>query len=247
MLIWKVFFASRKRGISFEKHFPWAINERITTTLSFEDSQGKVIASLVIKTQPDVSVVKIAQIGLVCVDEAFRGQGLASALLNRADEVARSDGINALLLWTTKPRLYEKHGYRTDIQDAFAKVMRTQATVTTPTGPITQQAICDRGIPAFATSVLELKSRLASITVCSNTEQSTVIEFRGCIADVVNLATEVLPTSWLYNGPPDSKLPAVLRARGYALEQLVGAHRQVKILRPFSTEHLPYINVLDRI
>ena len=246
-LIWKVFFASRKRGITFEKHFPWALNERSTTTLSFDDNKGKVIASLVIKFEPGFALAKVAQIGLVCVDETFRGQGLASALLRRADEAARSADINALLLWTTKPRLYEKHGYRTDIQDVFAKVTRTFATVTTPAGPITQQAIRDRGIPPFATNALKLNSSLASITVCSNAEWSTVVEFGGCVEDVVNLATEVLPTSWLYNGPPDSKLLVALSAHGYEIEQLVGAHRQVKLFRPFSAKHLPYINVLDRI
>ncbi len=193
-LIWTVFFSSRKRGITFEKHFPWATNERTTTTLSYENNQGKVIAALVIKTQPDVALVKAAQIGLVCVDEAFRGQGLASALLNRADEAARRAELDALLLWTTKPRLYEKHGYRTDFQDVFVKITRTFTTVTPSTEPITQQAICDRGIPAFATNAFEIKSSFASITVCSNAEWHTVTDFGGCIEDVVNLATAALPT-----------------------------------------------------
>lgn len=112
-LIWEVFFRSRGRGIDLSVHYPWIDQrDRVTSILISPDhgnEQATAAAALVIKEASLVAGRKIGLVGLVCVDEAFRGSGLGHKLVSAATEVARDKSFDTLVLWTGKPNVYVKH------------------------------------------------------------------------------------------------------------------------------------------
>lgn len=63
-------------------------------------------------------------IGMVCVDQAWRGQGLSTQLLSNAINFSSEQQINSLLLWTTQPGIYSRHGFTSDTEicDTFGRV-----------------------------------------------------------------------------------------------------------------------------
>ncbi|MFX7844805.1 hypothetical protein ABTK14_21385, partial [Acinetobacter baumannii] len=84
--------------------------------------------TLVIKeeTLPDVGTVGL--VGLVCVDDAFRGSGLSHQLLSAATDLGKEKPYDGLVLWTNKPNVYVKHGFTVDSHDRYGTVRKRAAT-----------------------------------------------------------------------------------------------------------------------
>lgn len=95
-------------------HYPW-IGDRARSTSILINKDGSseesaAAATLVIKeeTLPDVGTVGL--VGLVCVDDAFRGSGLSHQLLSAATNFGKEKPYVCLVLWTNKPNVYVRHG-----------------------------------------------------------------------------------------------------------------------------------------
>ena len=74
--------------------------------------QGKVVAAVNYYTTPvilDRSTLIVASIGAVCTDEAYRGQGLASQLLEKAEQQMKNEGVAAVIISGDRP-LYLRFG-----------------------------------------------------------------------------------------------------------------------------------------
>lgn len=85
------------------------------------EENGKIIAGITGKNKMDTLEVEY-----LCVDEAYRGQGLGSKLLRHVENLAMQDGIKHVLLFTYSfqaPGFYKAMGYKQqfDISPCFGE------------------------------------------------------------------------------------------------------------------------------
>jgi hypothetical protein len=57
------------------------------------------------------SDLRVAAVGQVWTDPAFRGKGFATRVLQELEPVMRNEGVSHAILWTGEPDLYRKIGY----------------------------------------------------------------------------------------------------------------------------------------
>jgi predicted GNAT family N-acyltransferase len=247
-LIWDVFFASRQRGIDLPTHFPW-IEQTIGTsclTLS-ETNDGPVVATLVLRELDLPSESRCAMIGMVCVNQAWRGRGLSTRLLSDALAFAAEQQINSLLLWTTQPGVYSKHGFtsNTETCDTFGQVtvnsLRPRAQVKFSRNyPGTS-----RGLPPFGKQLIRFESDAAELIGVETAEGMALAEWTGFPPAVLDLIETVFPSTWNLNAPADAPIFDEINRRGYFYAPLPCAKRMV--LHLSSPVCIPYISILDRI
>ena len=158
-LAWRVFFASRSRGVSMEAHFPWLKGGgREDRTWCLEE-EGRPAAMLAVRKgvidTGDMRPVEFHAIGLVCTAPAFQRRGLASRLV---EAVLRLIGPDApVLLWTSKHDFYAKFGFQladpTLVAECNFRTGRSQVAMhRTDWRREEQQSRCfggTRGLPAF--------------------------------------------------------------------------------------------------
>lgn len=254
-LIWDVFFASRQRGISLEYHFPWLLDEERMTCITIgSDSNGvlKTQAALVIRNQYIEPIGLVGLVGLVCVDVKHRGQGLSTHLVRLAIDYAKRTSLKALVLWTTKPAVYEKTGFTIDSIDLYGTVRKTAAILTTNTAKSAQASIHiekrnNGGVPAFADEVIEFSTGSASVTACKTRQGLSLVDWSGDQQEILSLIDRVFPDQWQINAQQASPLVPALQRHGYALDLRPGATRMVRKLTLADQQQIPYIAILDRI
>lgn len=254
-LIWKVFFSSRGRGINLSTHYPWiGDSARVTSILIGKDGasdESAAAATLIIKEET-LNVGTIGLVGLVCVDDAFRGSGLSHQLLSTATRIGKEKPYDCLVLWTNKPNVYVKHGFTADSHDRYGTVHKRTATGRNSlschnlTG-ITVEDRSSQGIPAFAHSVLAFSNHTASITVLRTQQGCTLTEWTGNWDAVFQIIDQVLPDEWNLNAPENSGIDIELINRGYRPELQVSSQRMISNLSRKSFQSLPYISLLNRI
>lgn len=248
LLIWNVFFASRKRGFDLPTHFPWIEQKFNTYCLTLSDNScGASVATLVLRIQRLPSGSRYAMMGMVCVDQAWRGHGLSKRLISNALAFASEQQINSLLLWTTKPNIYREHGFTPDneICDTFNKVslnpLRPFAKVAFSKG--NPDVSC--GLPPFAKQLILFESDAAKL-ICADTDQGMALaEWKGSIPEVFDLIESALPTTWNLNAPEGSQIFDEINRRGHFCMPLPGAQRMVRHLG--TPNLIPYISILERI
>ncbi|WP_374537092.1 GNAT family N-acetyltransferase [Chitinimonas taiwanensis] len=247
-LVWEVFFASRQRGLDLSTHFPW-IEQSFGTycfTLS-EEGAGTSVATLVLRMRNLLSGSRCAMVGMVCVDKAWRGQGLSARLLSSAITFAAEQKINPLLLWTTQPGIYSRYGFAPDTEtcDTLGLVrlghLRPRAKVKFAKrvpGP-------SRGLPPFGRQLVLFESDAAELIAVETAEGLALAEWQGSLPAVLDLIEAALPSTWSLNASADSSIFGVISERGHLYTPLPCASRMVKYLdMPVYT---PYISILERI
>lgn len=96
------------------------IDARVHTLLIATDGTQSVAFAIVIRDLPDeVTGTEQAFIAYMAVEPAYQRQGIASALLRAAEEVAIADGLPFISLMVTEDnaaarRLYERAGFATE-------------------------------------------------------------------------------------------------------------------------------------
>jgi predicted GNAT family N-acyltransferase len=223
-LIWQVFFSSRNRGVSPEFHFPWIHDQsgltcvRVVTRV---DQTQATVAALVLRHRRLATGKKVGLIGLVCVAENFRGMGLSTRLIKQAIELARSQELAHLVLWTTKPDVYRYLGFGVDSTDVFGPVKRR---LSTPSGAgrvnkteaLQVDLIQLAGAPAFANQVVRYSSANgATLSVCKSDRTETLVEYSGPLSSVVDLIGQVMPDTWTLNVLDHDPLIDLLNRSGY--------------------------------
>jgi hypothetical protein len=237
-------------------HYPWIdTSTGVTTILIGTDQPGdetKAAAGLVIKETPMADGRKVGLVGLVCVDEAFRGKGLGHTLVAAATEVGRDRAFDTLVLWTNKPNVYAKHGFAVDSADRYGPVWTPAHEGTDPPfchdlAGLKTDDISARGIPAFAKTVLVFSSDNAAITVLPAVQGYTLTDWEGDWEGVFRLIEQILPATWSLNAPADSAILAELRSRAYKSDLSPGSYRMIHELSGRDLPRLPYIPLLNRI
>lgn len=255
-LIWNIFFASRRRGISLSVHFPWLDSNPNVFCLAIRAPQSTqaegFIAALVIRRDQTESGQNIGLIGLVCVAEEWRGKGLSSILMSDAINFANQIDLDALVLWTQKPEVYTGHGFAPDGQDMYGFVERTLShrsciEFTTEAWPDLESIQAQRGLPPFAVSGRSISTNSAKVIVLESYNGVTLAEWYGSNAAIVDLLESALPTRWGLTICEGSGLVTELLKRNFKVGLKPAALRLVKNLKAASVLITPEINLLDRI
>jgi len=247
-LIWDVFFASRRRGIDLPTHFPW-IEQTVGTyclTLS-ETNDGPVVAALVLRELNLLSGIRCAMIGMVCVDQAWRSQGLSTQLLSNALAFAVEHKYNSMLLWTTQPTVYSRHGFACEAEnhDTFGRIAMNSSHLLAQVRFLKGNPETTRGLPPFGERLIRFESDAAELIGVETAHGLTVAEWSGSPAAVLDLIEAALPSMWNLNAPENAPIFSEITNRGHFYAPLPCAKRMVLHLgAPLS---IPYISILERI
>lgn len=247
-LIWEVFFALRQRGIDFSTHFPW-IEQAIGTyclTLS-ETNDGPPLATLVLRELDLSSGSRCAMIGLVCVNHAWRGQGLSTRLISNALAFAAEQQIHSLLLWTTQPGIYSKHGFtsNTETCETFGQVKVNSSRACALVKFSKNHPGTSRGLPPFGKQLIRFESDTAELIGVETVEGMALAECSGSPSAVLDLIETAFPATWNLNAPADSPIFKEINRRGHLYMPLPCAKRMV--LHLSEPSYIPYISILERI
>lgn len=251
-LMWRVFFASRNRGVSPEFHFPWIHDKHglhCVCTYAETSQPPVVVAALVLRQRALEQGGRIGLIGLVCVAEEFRGRGLSTQLLELAIKQAKSLQLSHLVLWTTKPEVYEKLGFQVDSTDMFGTVKRRRASHAPRSAAHATNAVVVTpldGAPAFAREVVRYATATATITVCKSSTTETLVAHTGSMDEVMALIDQVMPDEWNLNTPAHAPIIETLSQYGYEPTLKPSAVRMDLPLTGGSS-HVGNIPFLDRI
>lgn len=254
-LTWKIFFASRNRGISPEFHFPW-IHDRhnlyCVRIILDNGSDQATAASLILRHRPLDSGRKLGLIGLVCVAENFRGMGLSTQLLQQTVVLAKTQKLTHLVLWTSKPDVYKKHDFEIESTDMFGQVIRcgsrsTEFKLSKNSEATHIFATVLKGAPAFAKEVVRYSTlHGASISICKSSSTETLVGYTGPMEQVIDLIDHVMPDTWNLNVPEHAPIIEALSHNGYDTSLKPSAVRMTLALD--ECDHLPdTIPFLDRI
>jgi len=255
-LMWKVFFESRGRGISLARHFPWVNSVDGVYCISIKDIDGldknKIIATLAMRGKIAADGVRYGLIGLVCVDEKFRCNGLSSLLIEGAIQAGIDLNWNALILWTQKPEVYQHHEFVIDGRELFAHVSNGLATALDKEfdsrfAHQDDDLISSAGLPSFATGVLQIKKENIRILVLKTKSGYSIANWEGSNNDVANFLIDVMPKNWGINYLPSDQLIALLEEKGLELQAVTGATRMVRKLINCDSADYGNIRILNRI
>lgn len=245
-LVWEVFFRERGRGLSLAQHFPWLGRDTRARYASL-CQDGELLAGLAVKP---VQGINAATIGLVCVRADRRGEGLSRQLLDQALTALDTQGLRTLTLWTGKPEVYRKQGFK---EDHNAIVLHVEAWPQSLRRAVDAQSWPagddGRGLPAYALSAQRLlcSTGQAEAVVLTDPLGCAVAQWRGSDEAVVDLLTAAMPAQWRLHALAGDTLPAALSARGAQFHEQPGALQMWRD-RPGQAEgERPRLRLLDRI
>lgn len=255
-LMWAIFFQSRSRGVSLACHFPWINDNENVYCITIEDSIGsntnKTVATLALKHAKTMDGQSYGMLGLVCVHEKFRRNGLTSLMIERAIQMAVDLNWTALVLWTQKPKVYEGHGFVIDGQELFANVLNKSASITIEkfNSRFTLQdnnLLSLKGLPSFATGLELLESDCATALLLKMESGFSVAEWSGDKNQVVDLLTKFMPKYWGINFIHGDELIEALMKKGLELKLESTSTRMVRKLVHEGDYDFGRIRILDRI
>ncbi|MFZ6690057.1 GNAT family N-acetyltransferase [Undibacterium sp. SXout11W] len=204
-LAWEVFFRSKGRGISLQRHFPWLykVSPEIQSFEALES--GCVIGGLALKAMNcsiEGANYKVGLIGLVCVNPVSRGHGVAKQLLTNAIEYAKFNDFDYLTLWTSQHKIYSGLGFEVFDRWNYGSVERSWAVSARATNrhdkyPGTEDM--KKSLPPFATARFELKNDLESITFVGDENGLIVTDYEGEPRLVAKVLFNQFPEKWRLN------------------------------------------------
>jgi GNAT superfamily N-acetyltransferase len=201
---------------------------------------------------------KVASIGLVCIQKDHRGKGLSNLLLSAAIEHARDEGFHALTLWTSKWRVYEKHGFALDDRSLYGWATNPDADAEI------DPFVGERGwredirtvdatapLPPFANESIVLMRGTTACTVLRDRGGAIVADFCGESDAVAQLLKQALPRRWRLNVPLGDPVLETLARQGISLELHRANLQMWKSLDasclPAELADMSCFNVLERI
>lgn len=246
-LFWHEFFASRGRGISLDVHCPWLADAAGVHGLWLADERapGGVAAALVIREREISPQTRIGLVGLVCVHEPLRGQGLSAVLLAEALRQARALGLSDLILWTAKPAVYACAGFVEDVREISLSVQTPKDPPPLRAAPTRRPLAC--ALPAFATHAWAWQADGARLTTLDGPWGVTLADWQGEPDALIALLGHAMPAQWRVNGAPDEPLFADLTRHGFAMQTLAGTWRMRAHTGAGPAIAVPSISLLERI
>lgn len=200
LLVWDTFFKSRGRGISFERHFPWA--KTASNVWSIEAvSCGRVIGGLVVREQEiayDIGIEVVGCIGLVCVHPDYRGKGIANQLFEKLICNSLIRKYAALTLWTNQHHIYQSKGFVVYDQSVYGTVNFINNENIFKQYELTSLP-ADLGLPPFAKSGNKYLTNTAEISVLWDDEGGIIVNWSGDDESIISLIKSVFPKSFRIN------------------------------------------------
>jgi GNAT superfamily N-acetyltransferase len=213
---WNIFFKSKHRGVSFDRHFPWLQSGSNRVWYLSAKVNGELIAGLVIKEKIcsiDGVNYKIGLIGLVCVVEAFRGCGIASKLILETVAFAVAEQFDALTLWTGKSELYAKHGFAIRDSWLFGSVKR-KTNSKAESEPLqlikNQRPRIDIPLPPNAYSLTEYWEDKSAALIAEDSTGKTLMGYTGNAPLVAKMLAAQMPPVWRINVATNDPLISLL-------------------------------------
>jgi GNAT superfamily N-acetyltransferase len=255
-LFWHTFFASRKRGVSLSRHFPW-IDKEDEDLIVVEGKVGNVtVGGLVVRTfkcEIDENELSVGMVGLVCVSASERGKGYASALLQAAINTARNDRVDLLTLWTSQHHIYQSKGFYLSDPWLYGSVTNQNFDSNHKEGNTDVPFAADVSLPLppFASSARLYVADHCTFTVLEGPSGLIVAGYDGDVRSAAQLMIKSLPRHWYLNSHKDDELSTLLINNGMQLS-LSPANLQMWLpLREFgsvdSTISKIPLRYLDRI
>lgn len=221
---WDVFFQSRNRGLSLEKHFPWIVESLDAGFYLLAEIEGNVVGGLVIKNWRgliDDREVKLGVIGLVCVSSDLRGQGIFRKIIKAALSQARADSFDALTLWTGSPALYTHYGFLGADAWQYGWIYKREGECKNVNGDLDELKIIEMQgtpVPPFAQSVYQLLGRNASVFLIRDGRGWIVSGYKGNVRDAAHLMVKKLSDSWRLNVQKNDSLLNELKQIGCEID-----------------------------
>jgi N-acetylglutamate synthase-like GNAT family acetyltransferase len=249
-LAWDVFFHSRARGLSLVAHFPWLDSGRGFFVTASE--HGVVVAGLAVKIVKSADgTCSAGVLGLVCVHPSHRGKNYSAAILQHAISEARLRELDDLILWTGKPAVYEKLGFRLFDTSSFGTVVTTRHAREVQPQPLRADFPSrgdERGLPPFAQRGYRIESSGATVVIVEDGSGPILAEWSGVDHTVVQLLGQTMPARWRINTLAGDKLPKVLAEDGWEINLHASNLQMILPLRLRPVPADPYhLRVLDRI
>lgn len=223
-LVWEVFFQSKKRGISIDRHFPWMLDSREVGFYILAEKEEEIVGGLVVKVRYESingREMKIGLIGLVCVKSDLRGQGISKKIIEAALEQAEIDNYDALTLWTNYPALYKPYGFLSADGWSYGRVFRDNYSSGIDKNLLDDINIIkmeELALPPFAQSVCKLNGASSSIYLLMDEAGYIVAEYQGSVKEAALLMVEKLPESWRLNVFQGDPLLDELKTLGCQIE-----------------------------
>lgn len=253
-LFWDIFFTSKNRGISLERHFPWLENSSCNVAFFEATMSSVVIGGLVLRQRNyviDGKEIKIGMIGLVCVASENRGVGIAAELLKKTIAYADNEGYDYLTLWTNQHHIYASQKFYVADPWLYGWVQTDNCFKKLDGNNKTISESKSTPLPPFATAAFEYSLGCLSFTLLKDKEGDIVIEYKGHAADLGLFMIQTLSDRWRLNVVKNDPLISALMNYGADVKlsavnlqmwlDLREPHQQASII-----EEIP-IPVLDRI
>lgn len=254
-LAWQTFFASRRRGISLEAHFPWLADADGRTVAIVARVADAAAAMLVVRNgrlKVEGTSCAIAAIGLVCTDPTWRGRGLASTLI----EAALAEGstrADVALLWTRQAAFYERLGFRTadPMSTGIARLATSSLSHSAVEGRFADSALATsaifagrRGVPPFIEQVRVFATGDDTVAIgeAAAGGPPVLLGWEGDPDRILQLVAEVAPPAIRWNGTDCDALTAAAIRAGHTLDL---APVELAMWRPL-TDRTPSIAALAR-
>lgn len=192
-LIWQEFFQSRGRGIDWVTHLPWV--GQASSACASVSIGSEVVAALLIRILPGTAT---AMIGYVCVDNQYRGRGLSRILLELSIEWLSESNLDQVVLWTSKPGVYDTIGFMVGGQARNLR-LRIESMPSVPGLACVSwpgSAIDQPGLPPFATAGYCATLGDARIAFADTATGATLLDLHGEPEAVYVLMAILRPGNW---------------------------------------------------
>lgn len=242
-LIWQTFFRDQGRGVSFEAHCPWH-DADLTRTVTLSHN-GETAAAAIVRPARQGAV---AMVGFVCVATPHRGKGFGRILMDACNDLANELGYQQTVLWTQMPEFYAPIGYSEISVDRFLVVEGLHA-ATVRAREYTRSELSPGslgvGLPAFATSMSQLRNCGAAVVLCVGERGATVTAALGEWAEVAKLLASASIERWAVNLPADDPAIDALKSVTNVMVDRRGAITMAR--RTAASAALTYIPLSERI
>jgi|GEM_PF-4485998 GNAT superfamily N-acetyltransferase len=221
-LFWDVFFQSKNRGVTLQRHFPW-LSAASNGVIFAEARIGTVtVGGLVLREkrhQLGERPLRIAMIGLVCVAQRERGKGIANSMLEAIIAHAREQQFDYLTLWTSKYSVYEKHGFQVADRWMYGWVRGGEGNDRQPFEPDGKLVPDTRlPLPPFARAVYCYSDPVCSMVVLEDAHGAIVTAYDGLPAAAALAMVRHLPSCWRLNVLAQDAILHELQRHGKTLE-----------------------------
>lgn len=224
-LFWNVFFKSKNRGISLERHFPW-IDNSLKDVVFFEAKVSSVtVGGLVLrKTKFNISEkeYEIGMIGLVCVSTTNRGAGIATELLTKTIDFSKEKNYDYLTLWTNQHRIYSKHNFYVSDPWHYGWIQTEKCVEYFKCNEIyiskSVSEIKSSPLPPFATGIYKHSIGEISFILIKDSDGDIIVSHEGNTEDLALFMIHSLPERWRLNAVKNDPLISALTKQGASVK-----------------------------